>query len=728
MTRNRIAAPALTLALLVSTPWISSCATTPPESAPRTHAAHETGHRSQIATPISPGKSSAGTAGATAEENKLYRDALNLYTQNAFEAAQLKLQTLEKKYPQSALTSQIENLHGLCFLLTKKPAQAVPHFNRALEESQGNPATAQYLRYNLADALFESDQVDEAQKVATGILAEGMDKDNRTKVLYLRSRIASTKGQYALAAREALAAGKLITPDASSRSGASRETRNAIAAQLDTSLKSLNEVPALEDLYKSYEDSPLADSVLFRLGSVEMASGAPGARENGTVHLKLLQSRFPESSYYAQASELLHGAPAAPATPEGALASGAVNPLAPVPSPSAVPSGRDNGPVDSHAVGVLLPLKGKFGKFGARSLQGIELAFHIFNANEPDAKINLYVEDSGEEADTAVRALDKLVKQRHVVAVIGPLLSKGIDQVTARAEELGVPLVSLARHVGVQSDYIFQGGLTLRLQAREIARFAIEKLGLKRLAVMYPRDKVGEDAMQKFWDSTEALGGTIVGAESYNPGETDFRQAVDRLSGLYYTDARSRELEELAKKRTEEKIKKRTRKTEKYFSLPPIVDYEAVFIPEEPKVAGQILPTFAYRDVDKVKFLGTSAWNSPEFPARAGAYAENSYFLDAYFPDSTDPAAVSYAEHYRSTFNQEPTSMDALAHDAAKVLESVLTRHEGIGRESLRDRLKDVKNLPGVTGRISYQEGLFVRDLKILTVNRAGKIVEAVAP
>src|SRR5262249_13814852 len=154
---------------------------------------------------------------------------------------------------------------------------------------------------------------------------------------------------------------------------------------------------------------------------------------------------------------------------------------------------------------------GKFAAFGNRSLNAIELAFRIFSHGEPDSRVTLVVEDSGEDAETAVRALDRLVYKHHVVAVIGPLLSKGIDQVTLRAQELGVPLVSLARYTGVPNDYVFQAGLTLKMQAYEIARAAIERFGMKRFAMLFPNDKVGQEISQHFWDAVESMGGEVVG-------------------------------------------------------------------------------------------------------------------------------------------------------------------------------------------------------------------------
>src|SRR5690606_31513428 len=140
-----------------------------------------------------------------------------------------------------------------------------------------------------------------------------------------------------------------------------------------------------------------------------------------------------------------------------------------------------------------------------------------------------------------------LANQKQVSVVIGPLLSKGINQITSRAEVLGVPLITLTQQPGAPGEYAFSAGLTPKLQANEIAKYAIQKLGLKKFAIVYPKDGFGEQYSQSDWDAVESFGGKIVGIESYAPGETDFRQAIDRLAGTYYTQARQRELDDLAK-------------------------------------------------------------------------------------------------------------------------------------------------------------------------------------
>lgn len=381
-------------------------------------------------------------------------------------------------------------------------------------------------------------------------------------------------------------------------------------------------------------------------------------------------------------------------------------------------------PVDPMAIGVLLPLKGKFSKFGEHALQGIELAFNIFDISKPDPKITLVIEDSGDQPEQAIKALNRLVERHHVVAVIGPLLAKGIDQLTRRAEELKVPLLSLSKQTGSAAEYVIPAGMTFQMQAYEIARHAIKKMNLHRFAILSPKDKVGEEFSNSFWDAVESLGGTITGAESYSPGETDFRTTVDKLSGLYYTEARQADLNELAQLRAQNQIHKRTRKTEQYYSLKPIVDYDAVFIPDEPKVTGQILPTFAYRDVENIYFLGPSAWNSPELISRGQASAEKAVFVDALFTGSQSPAVQRFIQEFHQTFDSDPTAVDALAYDAGKILNRALnSTSSDRSRKDLLDHIKEIKNEEGVTGKISFRDGQLYRELEILTVHES-KIIE----
>lgn len=379
-----------------------------------------------------------------------------------------------------------------------------------------------------------------------------------------------------------------------------------------------------------------------------------------------------------------------------------------------------NPTANARAVGVLLPLSGKFATYGERALKAIAVAFQSFNQN---SDFTLEIEDAGETPEQAVRGLQRLATQRNASLVIGPLLSKGIEQITASAQMLGIPLLTLAQQSGTKNDWTIAAGLTPKLQTESIAKAAVEKLKLKRFVILHPRDKFGEQYAQSFWDAVEEMGGEIVGIESYKTGETDFRAPIDRLTGTFYQEARAEELKTLADKRTELNITKRNRKTTQYFDLTPIIDFDAVFIPDEPKTISLILPTFAFRDIEKIKLLGISTWNSPELIERAKEFAEDTVFVDGLFADSKNVQTQKFITDYLRDGNDSPTTIEAMAYDAALTAKEVLSSFSpgNILKEEVRSKLSRVSDINGATGELSAKNGELKRELTVLTV-KSGQI------
>lgn len=597
---------------------------------------------------------------------------------NDLETAEKQTTVFIRSYPKSPLLGSVENIRGLIFLKQRRTAQAIQAFTKALDYAP-TAAFQQYILYNLASAQLEGRAAEEAEETLRQIHPELLDAANQLKLITLQASVYERKKQ-PIEAANYLSGIARQKPDTENK-----EQGQLIAKLFYQAMQNISDLATLEKLLQDPDHQVLADAILLRLSALEMTSGTPTA---ATLHLKKLIDTYPKSPHLTQAREWISQI-------------------------------QESSTVDRTAIGVLLPLKGRLAKFGTKSLQGIELALGVFDSKgEPQTPLKLILEDAGEEPETAVQALNRLALKHHVVAVIGPMMSKGVELVTKRAQELGVPLLSLSRRANsTPLDFVFQSGLTQQLQSYEIARHAIVNLGLKKFAILSPNDKLGSESSQAFWDAVESLGGEIVGFESYATSENDFRLPVDKLSGLFYTEARQDELDRLAKERATNNVTKRTRKTEQFFALKPIVDYQAVFIPDDAKRLGQIMPTFSYRDVEGIKFLGTSEWNSADFVSRAQTYGESAYFVDAFFQDTASGQAKKFLEDYRATFNQEPSSLEALAYDAAKILTSLLdTSSNGLTRTEIKDRLTQIREFPGATGRITYKNGQFTRELKVLTV------------
>jgi ABC-type branched-subunit amino acid transport system substrate-binding protein len=333
--------------------------------------------------------------------------------------------------------------------------------------------------------------------------------------------------------------------------------------------------------------------------------------------------------------------------------------------------------------------------------------------------------DDQNDVDRTLSIMDELFYKHHVCAILGPISSKLVVPMGKKAHELGIPLLTLAQQEALASSFVFNTGLSPAIQIHALVSYVRKNLPLNNFAILTPASKFGEEYSKVFWDELDRAGGVVRGYETYTADETDFRSNIDKLIGLASPDARSIELEELEQLKNSMPVKNRSKKWEKMFQLKPIVDFEAVFIPEEPKTLGQILPTFAYRDVEKIVFLGINTWNSPELLTRAGGFAEGSVFVDGFFAASTKPSIKKFVQEYQKTFGSEPALVEQVAYDASNILATILSSGAIASREELQDKLTHLHSFPGISGNISFQNGRFIKFIHLLTVKK-NKIEEIV--
>src|SRR5690606_20620431 len=172
-----------------------------------------------------------------------------------------------------------------------------------------------------------------------------------------------------------------------------------------------------------------------------------------------------------------------------------------------------------------LPLSGKYADIGRSVLNSIQLGLGVYDKN---TDIRLAVIDSEGKYLDARRAVEKLVIEDHVVAIIGSLQSKTATSISSKAQALGVPTIVLSQKSGITEigDFIFRNALTGEMQVQYLVKTAMEKRGFKRFAILYPEDAYGTEYANLFWDAVLAAGGEIKAAQSYNPKETDFRASI----------------------------------------------------------------------------------------------------------------------------------------------------------------------------------------------------------
>ncbi|UCD85981.1 MAG: penicillin-binding protein activator [Deltaproteobacteria bacterium] len=371
--------------------------------------------------------------------------------------------------------------------------------------------------------------------------------------------------------------------------------------------------------------------------------------------------------------------------------------------------------VKKDVLGCILPLSGKYRIYGQKALWGIELAVGAFKAENRDLDIKIIVKDSRDIPQLAVKAVEDLIFQDNAIGILGPLLSVTAEAAAYRAQELRVPLVTLSQKEGLPEigDYIFRVSLTNSLQAKTLVDYVTQYLGLYRFAILYPKDPYGEELMNYFWDEVSEEEGEIIAIEAYNPKQTDFGEEIRKLVGLYYLDLRQEEKREWDESEEEGEWKPE-----------PIIDFDAVFIPDYYDKVGLIVPQLAYYDVEEVQLLGSNGWNYSQLIEMAGRYVEGAIFVDGYFKDSPNREIRKFVRRFSATFSEEPDILAAQAYDAARMMFSVLKQRGVSSRSALREELLNLSKYQGITGNISFTDsGELEKELFILKI-KDGRIVQ----
>jgi branched-chain amino acid transport system substrate-binding protein len=378
--------------------------------------------------------------------------------------------------------------------------------------------------------------------------------------------------------------------------------------------------------------------------------------------------------------------------------------------------------VNPNVIGCLLPLSGPFAIYGQEVLSGLELGLDIFReGNEGLPSLEFVIRDTKGDPTIAIEAMKALAEEEKVIVIIGPLISKVAERVVEKAQELGIPIITLSQSEGITSkgEMVFQNCLTPEDQVRSLINKVMGEMGLRRFAILYPANAYGRYFMDRLWDKAESQGGTITAVESYDPKDTDFATPIKRMVGLFYprpesdTVKQEREESEQQEAGLEEEDEVVEEEPE------PIIDFDAIFIPDSSKRVALIASQLAYYDVVGVRLLGTNLWNSPELIEIGGEYVRGAVFPAGFFPGSGYRGVDSFVDQYKTNFGQEPGLLAAIGYDTIRIIKETL-KEKGDDiktRGDLRLALATSEDFDGVTGSMVFDEGRRAkRDPLLLTV------------
>lgn len=342
---------------------------------------------------------------------------------------------------------------------------------------------------------------------------------------------------------------------------------------------------------------------------------------------------------------------------------------------------------DTIRVGVFNSLTGGTATFGISSTQGIQMAADEWNARGGllGKKIELIVEDDQSKPDEAALAVTKLINQNRVVGILGEVASSRTLAGAPIAQKAGIPLITPAStnpKVTQVGDFIFRVCYVDSFQGVVCARFATQKLGLKRLAILKDiKNDYSVGLADYFKQNVPSLGAEIVSEQSYSEGDTDFRAQITAMKGA---------------------------------------NPDGIFIPGYYTEAGLIAKQVREQNITAV-LIGGDGWDSPRTPEIGGDAVEGAFFCNHYSADDTSQMVQTFVSRYKERHGYVPDAMAPLSYDAANLLFASIQKAGTADGRAVRDALAQTVDFPGICGNVTIDAERNARKSAVMIQISGGK-------
>jgi len=334
-------------------------------------------------------------------------------------------------------------------------------------------------------------------------------------------------------------------------------------------------------------------------------------------------------------------------------------------------------------IGVVGPMTHSAPQAGHNMRDAVALGIDEINKSGklPGINLKMVVVDDEGNPTKSINGNKRLVYNEKAIVVIGAVHSSCTLANMQVTQEAGIPQITpISTSPAITqkgNKWIFRTAATDAIQAENIIRIALEKLGKKRLAVIHPLSDYGIDATKVLVDISTKLGYPPVAVESFNVEDKDFSSQLL-------------------------KIKEKNPDTLIIWSL-----YEPAAL-----IAKQVAQMGL-----KVQLMGGGGLTNSKYVELGGAATNGTIMCQTYHPSSKEPHIVSFTEKFKEKYGRNPDPNAAQSYDAIMIIGAALEK-AGVDDESkIRDAIASTPNFNGVTGIISFDDtGDAPREMKVIQI------------
>jgi branched-chain amino acid transport system substrate-binding protein len=345
-------------------------------------------------------------------------------------------------------------------------------------------------------------------------------------------------------------------------------------------------------------------------------------------------------------------------------------------------------PAERVRVGAFMSLSGDTAQYGLSALNGIRMAVEEANAagGVKGRRVDLVVRDTRSDGFETSVVVDKLAREEHVHALLGEVVSSRSLAAARVAQREQVPMLTpsaTSPEITAVGDYIFRSCYTDTFQGVALARFAVERLGALRAALLVDRDQAySVELARLIREDFERRGGKVVAEQEYPDGESDFSVQLAEV-GAAQPDV----------------------------VFIPGYYMEVALLARQARALGISAP-----------LVGGDGWDSPRLAQIGGQAIAGGYFTTHFSAEDPDPQVQRFVADFRRLYGSAPDSFAATAYDAARIMLAAIERAPTLERAAVRDSLAATRDFPGVTGAVTFNpERNAVKPIVVVRIGDNGR-------
>jgi branched-chain amino acid transport system substrate-binding protein len=320
-------------------------------------------------------------------------------------------------------------------------------------------------------------------------------------------------------------------------------------------------------------------------------------------------------------------------------------------------------------VGFPAPVTGPGAEIGVYAVGGAKLAVEEVNRTGAAGayKIKLLIEDGACSPAGASAATERLISEQKVVALIGAVCSSATMAASEVAQREKIPMV-----VGISSadqitergyQYIFRTTPSNSAIVDVFANYLLKHAKPQKMAFIFEQTDWGQEGANLLRKKVEAAGVQVVGFEGVPRTVQNFVPMLTKLKEAK-PDA----------------------------TLILLLEPQALQVVRQSNEAGL-----------KTRWLGFQTVSGAGFIDKVPTEVDGLLAHSVFEPKSSDPVIVNFIEQYKKENGHAPDPYAAMAYDSVVVLAAAI-KSAGNKSEVIKDALKGLKNVPGVTGSTTFDK------------------------